>query len=376
VETATLYKTDHAIPSDDGIIGDGIRLIDLIDEMCAGEDVFFHHVRVAADIMTQDPQTLTLDDTAEACLAFMRRNRVRHIPVVEAAPDGGDKRVLVAVVSGRDIGRHLSPYVGKLGQQDVDARGLHEPLAQFATRKPKSVPPEASMTELIGTMVENHIDLVPVVRDGGLAGIVTSTDILKLFMRIHKVRQLCEQKVPQKKMRLLDLNSGKVKAAGLFYTCFQTVEDVMTEAPVCLEDTDNLGRAIELMRKGKFRHLPVLDKHGMLLGIVSDRNVLRQLPGPRRNRAAETSEFRSGLFNVNPADPCLKMPVKQIMMAEVKHVPPNCTIYDAATMMHDLRIGSLAVTDETKKVRGIVTTTDLMRALLAVYDLCERQEPA
>jgi acetoin utilization protein AcuB len=182
VETATLLRTDHTTPSEDSIIGNGVRLIDLIDEMSAGEDVFFRHVRIAADVMTENPKTMTLDDTAEACLAFMKRNRVRHIPVVEADPDGGGRPVLVAVVSGRDIGRHLSPYVGKLGQQEADLRALHEPLTQFATRKPKCVPPEAPMADLIGTMVENHIDLVPVVRDGWLAGIVTSTDVLKIFV--------------------------------------------------------------------------------------------------------------------------------------------------------------------------------------------------
>ena len=56
------------------------RLIDLIDDMCEGKDVFFRLVRLVKDIMNHDIKTLTLDDTIEGCLKFMKDYKVRHVP--------------------------------------------------------------------------------------------------------------------------------------------------------------------------------------------------------------------------------------------------------------------------------------------------------
>ena len=50
------------------------RLIDLIDDMCNGKDVFFQLVRDVKDMMTYDVRTLTLDDSIGMCLKIMKEN--------------------------------------------------------------------------------------------------------------------------------------------------------------------------------------------------------------------------------------------------------------------------------------------------------------
>lgn len=100
------------------------RLIDLIDDMCDGKDVFFRSVRVAKDVMTNDVKTLTLDDTVEVCLKFMKDKEVRHVPVMDIPTEEEGKPYFVGVVSERDMFRQVSPYVGKVGEEDTDSKAL------------------------------------------------------------------------------------------------------------------------------------------------------------------------------------------------------------------------------------------------------------
>jgi len=60
------------------------------------------------------------------------------------------------------------------------------------------------------------------------------------------------------------------------------------------------------------------------------------------------------------------------MKREVIHVSPSCNIFEAAKKLHQKGVSCLPVLDEGWAIRGILTVTDLMRALLAVYELIGR----
>ena len=80
------------------------RLIDLLDDLFAGRDVFFKSVCLVKDMMTEDVKALTLDDTIEMCIKFMKENRVRHIPVIDS-PTGEERRVPTNItLSGKSRG--------------------------------------------------------------------------------------------------------------------------------------------------------------------------------------------------------------------------------------------------------------------------------
>jgi len=58
------------------------------------------------------------------------------------------------------------------------------------------------------------------------------------------------------------------------------VGERMTKRPITVTEETSLPEALELMRKEKIRRLPVLDKHGKLVGIVTELDLLRASPSP------------------------------------------------------------------------------------------------
>lgn len=116
------------------------------------------------------------------------------------------------------------------------------------------------------------------------------------------------------------------------------ISDRMTRNPATIEPKDTLAKAKALMDSGGFRRLPVVEK-GQLVGILSDRD-LRQHVG-----YLETTR-------VNAA-----------MTASPMTVTPHSSVGDAARLMLEHKVGGLPVVEESKLV-GIVTTSDMLRALL------------
>jgi len=353
------------------------RLIDLIDDMCAGKDVFFRFVRTVRDIMPNNVKTLTLDDTVAKALEFMKQSRIRHVCVVDIPMGGEKKPYFVGVVSERDIFRQIYPGTEKVSGGKTNIKVPRQFLGQVVTRKPKTVSPETSIPSMLSIMLENHVDMVPVIDDEGLVSIVTSTDIVKLITMLDTICRVSvkPKQTPRKidKIRSANLPSaGADDVAKLLKTVLQTVKDMMTEQVVYLGTGDNLAAAMETMKKGEFRHIPVVDDEAAMVGIVSDRDVLRYLPFVGGQRLPWEGTFRSSLFHVNTKDPSLSLPISSIMTRNVTHILPNCSFFDAVKMLHELKISCLPVVDEKRKLRGIVTVSDVMRALLKVYELIQK----
>jgi acetoin utilization protein AcuB len=369
-----------------GTANEQFRLIDVIDDLSAGKDVFFQSVRVAKDIMKKNITTLTLDDKVEACLNFMRNNKVRHVPIMDPPTEKGGKPHFVGVVSGRDLSRLMSPYLGKVGEQDADRKALREPLGAIVTRHPVFVSPETAIKEVIFKMIHNHIDMVPVLVSGDLVGIITSADILHLLIRLQRILQLFnltgepeKANAARKKMRLIDMNrqGGGSNVSSLFSSAFQTAEDVMTGQPVCLGEQDTLSMTIEVMQKGKLRHVPIVNTQRRLVGLVSDRNVLRHLSPAPKQRPSRTEDegFRTRLFAADPKDPNLSLPLTRIMTKDIVCVLPSCGFFNAIGILHENRISCLLVVDEEENLLGVVTVTDVMRALFTAYEMAEKSQP-
>lgn len=130
------------------------------------------------------------------------------------------------------------------------------------------------------------------------------------------------------------------------------VRECMTLKPVVITPDTSATDALRLMRERQIRRLPVLDGHGRLVGIVSDRDLLHASPSPATSLA---------IWEIH--DLLAKLKVDKVMTCDVFTVTEDTPLEEAARIMADSRIGGLPVMQGTVLV-GIITESDLFKALL------------
>ena len=128
------------------------------------------------------------------------------------------------------------------------------------------------------------------------------------------------------------------------------VRDLMTPSPITVSSETPMFDARQLMQAQRIRHLLVTDGDE-LLGIVTDRDI--RLNWPSQATSLSVWELNYLLARVT---------VGEIMNSAVIRIGPYRNSREAARLMLDHRIGALPVTEDGKVI-GIVTETDLLRAI-------------
>ncbi|MDD4600402.1 MAG: CBS domain-containing protein [Negativicutes bacterium] len=131
----------------------------------------------------------------------------------------------------------------------------------------------------------------------------------------------------------------------------------MTPNPVTVNSTTTVADASEIMRRNKFRRLPVINI-GSLVGIVTDRDLQEVSP----SRATTLSIFELNYL-------LSKVQVKEVMTKNVITIRDNATIEEAALLMYSNKIGGLVVVDEKDSVVGIITETDIFKSFVDIMGL-------
>jgi CBS domain-containing membrane protein len=129
------------------------------------------------------------------------------------------------------------------------------------------------------------------------------------------------------------------------------VRDVMQEHVVTLGLEDSLDVADDIMTLGRVRHLPVVVGESRLVGVVSQRDLLK---------ASLASVL--GLGRAVEHDWLKKIPVRTVMTTEVDTASPNDSLKSAVDRMISKKIGCLPVV-EHGKLLGLVTETDCLEVL-------------
>ena len=133
------------------------------------------------------------------------------------------------------------------------------------------------------------------------------------------------------------------------------VKDRMSKHPLTITDTESISDTHRYMQEQSVRHLPVVDKEGKMVGLVTDKDLLRAEP------SAATSlsmwEIHSLLDRVK---------VKDVMVRDVITTAEDTPIEEAAQLMRDHKIGCLPVMRQGKMV-GIITETDILSTFMEFF---------
>jgi CBS domain-containing protein len=135
----------------------------------------------------------------------------------------------------------------KKSSPGVERSLMELPLTALGLASIHSVAPDTTVDEAMQTLLRQKLDILAVVEDGKLVGLFSVRDIM---MRV-----------------------GLDFAARLA----RPVRDFMTENPETLPPEAPINYAINKMAVGGYRHVPVVEDGGKLLGVVSTRDVIRYL---------------------------------------------------------------------------------------------------
>jgi CBS domain-containing protein len=132
-------------------------------------------------------------------------------------------------------------------------------------------------------------------------------------------------------------------------------KDVMSEGIASLTDDATVEEAIELLVNTGVSAMPVLDKNEMIIGIVSEADLIRR---------ARADAWQRELADDAAVAADHARPVTEVMTKTVITVDENLPLADVAKLMTVQRVKRLPVT-RGKSVVGVVSRVDLLKALLS-----------
>lgn len=133
--------------------------------------------------------------------------------------------------------------------------------------------------------------------------------------------------------------SGKRKRAVI-------AEQIMSGSVVSIDPQSSLAEARKVVGQRRFRHVPVVTPGGRICGIVSDRDLFALVS---RDDAQEVLEAKV---------------VADIMTRRVLTATADTNIREIARVLFEERIGCMPIVNQEDQVIGIITRSDILRALI------------
>lgn len=132
--------------------------------------------------MSANPVTITADVPITEALRIMRQNQVRRLPVLD---ENGE---LIGIVSEKDL-LYASPSPAtSLSIYEMHYMLSRLQVTELMTADPITITPDTLLEEAALIMADSKIGGLPVVKDGNLVGIITETDIFKVFLELLGAR--------------------------------------------------------------------------------------------------------------------------------------------------------------------------------------------
>ena len=272
-------------------------------------------------------------------------------------------------------------------------------VISIATRQVISAPPTMRIFGAIETLTEWGVRRLPIVDPGThrLKGILTAMDVINFLgggekfnlinikyegnflaainqsvSRIMKpeVRTLSTNSYLQEAIRIIvdtriggipivddeDVVIGIVTERDVLKVLCRTysnlrVRDVMTQSLLVQDPDCPLSMVTKVMTEHKFRRLPIV-KNDVLFGIITATDIVRYIGSGKVFEKLITSQV----------DEVMRLPVRELISGNLYTTDPDQSITDAARQMLAKGVGALPVIGNSRLV-GLVTEFDLVRAL-------------
>jgi len=140
--------------------------------------------------------------------------------------------------------------------------------------------------------------------------------------------------------------------------------EIMTKDLTGLSPEHSVKEALELLKKMRISGLPVIDKEGKLIGMLTEKEILSfVLP----SYIGAVGRF---IYEENPKstrkklEELVKLKVSQLMRKEVVTTTEEATLREVARIMLIHKARRLPVVDKAGKIVGIVARPDVLEAFI------------
>ena len=129
----------------------------------------------------------------------------------------------------------------------------------------------------------------------------------------------------------------------------------MSQPAITVHPNTSLQDALQLMHAERVRRLPVVDRKGKLVGIVSERELLKASPS-----------IATTLSKYEIKEAFRDLTIDEFMSTGVATVSEDTPVEEAARIMVDGQISGLPVV-RGKEVVGVITETDIFKVFLEIF---------
>jgi acetoin utilization protein AcuB len=136
------------------------------------------------------------------------------------------------------------------------------------------------------------------------------------------------------------------------------IKDIMTKPVATITMDDSVAMIRDLFEANKYHHIIVIGDEGECAGVISDRDLLKNI-SPFLGKPGERTSDVS----------CLKRRAHQIMTRQLVAVRENTSLRAATRVMLDHRISCLPVVDANKHCIGIVTLRSVARWAVGALEM-------
>lgn len=133
------------------------------------------------------------------------------------------------------------------------------------------------------------------------------------------------------------------------------IRDWMSREVTTVSRDTSMLKASKIFKDNNFRRLPVVDEDGRLIGIVTDRDI--KDASPSKATTLDVHELYYLLSEIK---------IKDIMTPNPYTINIDDSLEKAAIRMLEKKVEGLPVVDDKNKVVGIITETDIFKALVNI----------
>jgi acetoin utilization protein AcuB len=192
--------------------------------------------------MSPNPVTIDAQSTITEALRVMRENQVRRLPVLDEQGD------LIGIVSEKDL-----LYASPSPATSLSIYEMHDLLSrlkvsELMTTELITVTPGTLLEEAARVMADNKIGGLPVVEGRRLVGIITETDIFKVFLELLGAREAGLRvtiEIPERMGEMARITGAIAQLRGNILALGTFLGDDPTTAIVTVKVEDVLPEALE-----------------------------------------------------------------------------------------------------------------------------------